>query len=325
MAHVTCSISTKGRYDTSLPLAIQSVITQTQPPNQLIIYDDNDQARDVRGDPVYDSLFRIMQLKNIHWEWIWSGKKGQHHNHQMANERAPEWVWRVDDDCVAEPTVLENLLKYANPGVGGVAGSCLTPHWDQTERQVSGLIDNIDSECHIQWGHISSAKQVDHLHCSFLYRAQIHDYNLALSKVAHREETLFTWGLKQRGLQLWVIPQAVTWHLKLDAGGIRSDNQAELYAHDDHIFRNFMQHKDKTIVVLDNGRGDHVMFKRVLDKIKNPLVFSCYPDIIPGQSIQEAKNLFGDIDGWNIYKKMHMWNWRQSVQKAYEKLYGVAS
>lgn len=325
MTHVLCSISTKNRYDTSLPLALQSVLTQTRLPDQLIIFDDSDPAQDVRNNPVYDALFKIMQLKNIKWEWIWSQKQGQHHNHQMANERAQEWVWRVDDDCVAEPHVLENLLAHVHDKVGAVAGSCLTPHWDQSERLVTGAIEHIDQENHIQWGHIHQVKQVDHLHCSFLYRAHVHDYNLALSKVAHREETLFTWGLKQKGYQLWVIPHTVTWHLKLPSGGIRSNHTADMYAHDDQIFKNFIKYKHNQIVILDNGRGDHVMFKKVLAKIPNPIVFSCYPDIIPGHSIQEAKDLFGDISGWNIYKKMHEWNWKQSVILAYEKLYGVQS
>ena len=69
--------------------------------------------------------------------------------------------------------------------------------------------------------------------------------------------------------------------------------------------------------------GDHIMFKSVLKDIKNPTVFSCYPEIIPGRSIQEAKDLFGDIEQWNIYRKMDQWRWTQSVEQAFRKLYGV--
>jgi hypothetical protein len=69
--------------------------------------------------------------------------------------------------------------------------------------------------------------------------------------------------------------------------------------------------------------GDHVVFKHVLPLIKNPIVYSCYPDIIPGKSIQEAKDTFGDIDYWNIYKKMDEWQWKDSLQKAFRKLYRV--
>lgn len=321
--HVLCSISTKGRYHTTLPLAIQSVIMQTRPPNHLIIYDDNQDALDPRMDPVYVNLFQVMTQKNLTWEWIWSGKKGQHHNHQHANQTASEWVWRVDDDCVAEPHVLETLLQHVNPEVGAVAGSCLTPHWDLTPRTVTGRIDHVDTEPNIQWGHITNKTQVEHLHCSFLYRAGVCDYNLALSNVAHREETLFTWQLHQKGYQLWVVPHAVTWHLKWSSGGIRSTQSQDMYEHDNSIFQNFLAHKDHTLVILDNGMGDHIVFKKILARLKNPLVFSCYPDIIPGRSIAEAKHLFGDLDSWNIYKKMHEWKWTQSLQSAFEKLYRV--
>ena len=323
--HVLCSISTKGRYNTTLPLAIQSVAMQTRPPDHLIIYDDNDDAIDPRSVPVYDNLFKMISARGISWEWIWAGKKGQHHNHQMANQKASEWVWRVDDDNQPEPQVLETLLQHVTDQVGGVAVACLTPSWDQSPRVATGLIERIDQEPNIQWGRILRKQQVEHLHCSFLYRAGVCDYNLALSRVAHREETLFSWQLHQKGYQLWVVPGPVTWHMKLDEGGIRSQDQAALYEADNRIFYSYTLHKDHTVVVLDNGMGDHIVFKRLLPLIKNPKVYSCYPDIIPGASIQEARNLFGDLDEWNIYKKMHEWGWDQSLESAYKKLYGIKS
>ncbi len=323
--HVLCSISTKGRYRTTLPLAIQGVIMQTRVPDHLIVYDDNSDALDPRSDAVYDSLFRIMSARGISWEWIWANKKGQHHNHQMANSRASEWVWRVDDDCVPEPHVLETLLTHVSDQVGGVAVACLTPTWDQSPRIATGKIDQIDSEPNIQWGHITHKQQVEHLHCSFLYRAHVWDYNLALSSVAHREETLFSWHLHKMGYELWVVPGAITWHMKLDSGGIRTDNQVAMYDHDNRIFQNFLKHKDHTIVVLDNGMGDHIVFKRLLPQIDNALVFSCYPHIVPGRSIAEARELFGDLDAWNIYKKMYEWHWDQSLESAYKKLYRICS
>jgi hypothetical protein len=323
--HVLCSISTRGRYNTTLPLTIQSVIMQTRPPDHVIVYDDNSDAIDPRQHAVYDNLFRIMSVRGISWEWIWANKKGQHHNHQMANLAASEWVWRVDDDCVPEPHVLGTLLQHVTPEVGGVAVSCLTPTWDQSPRQATGLIAHVDSEPNLQWGRILQKTQVEHLHCSFLYRAGVCDYNLGLSRVAHREETLFSWQLHQKGYQLWVVPGAVTWHLKMESGGIRSEDQAQLYDHDNQIFQNFLRYRDHTIVVLDNGMGDHIVFRRLLPLIRNPVVFSCYPDIVPGHSIAEARHLFGDIDAWNIYKKMHEWNWNQSLESAYRKLYGITS
>ena len=155
----------------------------------------------------------------------------------------------------------------------------------------------------------------------FLYRAGIHDYNLGLSRVAHREETLFTYGLFRKGYKLLVVPNATIWHLKNPDGGIRAESNAQLYEHDEMIFRNILNYKDKKIVVLEGGMGDHIVFSHVIPDITNAEVFTCFPDIVPGRSISEAKSLFGDISQYNIYKKMCDWKWTDSLENAYRKLY----
>jgi GT2 family glycosyltransferase len=320
---VLCSISTKNRYDTFLPLAIQSVINQTRLPDKLVIFDDNDNPKDTREDPKYRYLFSLLDKKNIAWEVIFAAKKGQHHNHQIANRMGYDWVWRVDDDNSPEQNVLENLCSHIADDVGAIGGSVLTPDWGINAINATGKMENIDSEPNMQWGIINEVKEVDHLHCSFLYRAGIVDYNLGLSKVAHREETLFTYQLKQKGYRNLLIPNTVTWHAKSSAGGIRTDNVKELYDHDDKIFRNILGLKNKTIVVLDCGKGDHIVFKKILKDIENPIVYSCYPEIIPGKSIGEALQMYGDISSYNIYRKMDDWNWKDSLENAFRKLYGV--
>jgi hypothetical protein len=320
---ILCSISTKNRYDTFLPLAIQSVINQTRLPDKLVIFDDNDNPKDLRDDPKYKYLFSVMDKKKLEWEVIFGAKKGQHHNHQIANTFGYDWVWRVDDDNSPEQNVLENLCSYIADDVGAIGGSVLTTEWGINPVSATGKIENIDSEPNLQWGIINELKEVDHLHCSFLYRAGIVDYNTGLSKVAHREETLFTHQLKQKGYKNLLIPNTITWHAKSSTGGIRSDNLKELYDHDEYIFRNILGLEDKTVVVLDCGMGDHIVFKKVLPHIKNPVVFSCYPDIVPGRSIGEAMQLYGDIGPHNIYRKMDEWNWTDSLEKAFRKLYGV--
>lgn len=317
--NILCSISTRGRYDTTLPMAISSVINQTMLPDKLIVFDDNENPRDVRETQHYMYLLEILQAKGIEWEWRWSLKKGQHYNHDMANKMGYKWVWRLDDDTVAEPTVLETLYSHTNDEVGAVGGAVLTtPIYGPIS--ATGKIADIYNEGNLQWFYISEKKEVDHLHCSFLYRAGVADYNLALSRIAHREETLFTYELVTKGYKNYIVPNAVTWHLKNKEGGIR-DGQHEMFVHDEQIFANHMSLSDKTIVVLDCGMGDHIVFKKILPDIKNPVIFSCYPEIIPGRSIADAKNLLGDIDRFNIYGKMDQWNWTESLEKAYRKMY----
>jgi hypothetical protein len=109
--------------------------------------------------------------------------------------------------------------------------------------------------------------------------------------------------------------------MKNPEGGIRSESKREMYEHDESIFRNIVGFSDSTIVVLNSGLGDHIVFNNILGSISNPMVYGCYPEIIPCKSIAEAKALFGDLDQWNIYKKMAEWDWKDSLENAYRKLY----
>jgi len=66
----------------------------------------------------------MLERKGIAWEWLWAGKKGQHHNHQLANCMGYDWVWRVENAWrLPEPGVLEQLAKHIAPDVAGVGGS----------------------------------------------------------------------------------------------------------------------------------------------------------------------------------------------------------
>jgi len=320
---VLCSVATRGRYFTTLPLVLSAIINQTKPVDKLIIFDDNDEPQDMRNEMIYSYFFRMLDSKKIEWEWQFAEKKGQHYIHQRANTMGYDWVWRVDDDAIPEPNVLENLYFHTtyNLNTGAVGGSILTPPSNFDTSLSTGKIEHIGIEPNIQWEIIKNSKKVEHLHCSFLYRAGVYDYNLGLSRVAHREETLFTYGLHQKGYDIHVVPNAITWHMKNPGGGIRSETKAEMYDHDEQIFRNFIRFNDKTIVVLNCGMGDHLVFTHVLPYINNPVVFTCYPEIVSGRSIAEAQELFGNIDQWSIYKKMDQWKWQDSIEGAFRKLY----
>ena len=321
MDKVLCSVATRGRYQTTLPLTLNAIINQTKKVDKLIIFDDNDEPQDMRNELVYSYFFQMLDIKGIQWEWLYAQKKGQHHIHQMANTMGFDWVWRVDDDAIPEPNVLQTLFNYTSKKVGAVGGSILTPPLQFESFKPTGKIENINTEPNIQWSFIHKVKEVEHLHCSFLYRAGVHDYNTGLSRVAHREETLFTYGLYLKGYKILAVPNAVSWHLKNPNGGIRSETNQKLYEQDELVFRNTIAYKDKKIVVLNCGMGDHIVFSHVMPDITNAEVFTCYPEIVPGKSIAEARALFGDIDQWSIYRKMAQWKWTDSLENAYRKMY----
>jgi GT2 family glycosyltransferase len=124
---VLCSVATRGRYQTTLPLTLNAIINQTKKVDKLIIFDDNDEPQDMRNELVYSYFFQMLDIKGIQWEWLYAQKKGQHHIHQMANTMGFDWVWRVDDDAIPEPNVLQTLFNYTSKKVGAVGGAILTP------------------------------------------------------------------------------------------------------------------------------------------------------------------------------------------------------
>ena len=319
---ILCCVPTYGRYFTTLPLVLQAIANQTRLPDKLIIFDDNEKPIDLRNEVIYQQLFFVLTSKGIDWEVLFAERKGQHYIHQKANTMGYDWVWRCDDDAIPEPNVLETLTSYIDDNLGAVGGTVLNPPNAPTyEINSTGKIQNFATEPNLQWALISEKKFVDHLYSTFLYRSGIVDYNLGLSRIAFTEETQFTYLLKKKGLDVLIVPEAITWHLKNPEGGTRSHSKLESYQHDEQIFQNFLRFQDHTIVVLDSGMGDHIVFNSILSDIHNPLIFSCYPEIIGGSSIAEAKTLFGDLDQWNIYKKMEQWKWTDTLENAYRKLY----
>lgn len=332
MKDILAYISTRGRTNTTLPLALFAIINQTKKPDHLIIFDDNDEKVDIRENQIYKNALMLLEQKGISWQVIFGECKGQHYNHQIANTFGFKWCWRVDDDCIPESNVLENLYNTTImiPDVGAVGGSVIVPTWINNQTDKIHASNNINEiyKPNKQWFIIDQIEQVDHLHCTFLYRAGIVNYNLNLSKVAHREETLFTYELHKKGYKNYIIPDAITIHLKYDNGGIRQEN-SELYQHDENIFLKLLD--SGYIVYLDNGIGDHIVFSSLLDDIikkhEKITVACCYPEVFEDWKnkinivpIDYINSIINPID-YNIYKLMWDWQWNDTLQNAFRKLY----
>lgn len=328
--NVICNICTKNRYDSTLHLAIQSVIMQTVKPDALLIYDDNtDEERiDLRENETYQYLFNLLDLHNIKWKVVFGLKQGQHHGHQIANKSKYKFVWRLDDDEIASPDTLEKLLSHMKDDVGAVGGLIITPGINVNENG-SGELKDLYSKPNVQWNLGSKVLDVQHLHSSFLYRSNIVDYCLELSPVAHREETIFTYELYRKGYKLIVDQNIITYHLKQRKTGIRSNNSEWFYKHDEAIFRNKLESWGYKTILLNCGLGDHFAFLNVLPKLKEKwkylIIGICYPEVfyehhdITLTSISQLS----DVNNDNIYKWMIDNNWKKSIVEAFEKYYEV--
>ena len=330
MNQLIAYICTKGRYLTTLPLALTALINQTYKPDRIVIYDDNDPAEriDLRDNLIFSNLFLIMTQKFIEWEVVFGECKGQHFGHQYFNKKyAGDFLYRCDDDVIPNPNVLENLISKMKDDVGAVGGSIIVPFWNLNQSEIglaSNKLEHIFTHQNQQWFPILETQEVDHLHCSFLYRAGIADYNLNLSKIAHREETMFTVALQKTGYKILIEPEASSWHLKSPEGGIRFGTE-EMYYHDEEIF---VQTLDcGKIFYLDSGLGDHIVFSTLIPELKAKYgkitLAVCYNDVFQNErlvSIDAVKNLVNP-DDHNVYKWMADRNWKKELIEAYRGMY----
>lgn len=343
--NVTATVSTRGRTLTTLPLMLQSVAMQNIRPARLIIYDDNDTPEDLRANEMYRNILQLLTMRGIHWEVIFGTKKGQIHNHQRALEDVTtEWIWRLDDDNIMEPNVLSGLLETGmkSSRIGAVGPLILDPKNDSNCLIASNRMEDIFLGANIQWNrqHAKDYITVDHLQGStFLFRKEAakHGYELSLSRVGHREETIFTYEMKRAGWELIVATQLKTWHLRYGGGGIRSTNKAEYYESDENIFKSKLRKwnispRPVKIVPLDGGIGDHYAMKtafRELFKTNTRIIIgACYPEVFSDVegveliSLEECKTLL-DIDSLNVYRWMDAHNWKQSLSLAFKKMYNL--
>lgn len=340
---VTATVSTRNRYFSTLPTCIQAIALQNHVPDELIIYDDNpeDKRIDLREESLYQNLFSLLSARGINWSVSFGSGEGQVKNHQRAlTESAHELIWRLDDDNAPAPNVLETLLKYMKKDTGAVAGLIIDPKSDPKKNPIaSNKIEDIYFGLNEQWFMDDFGyKEVDHLYSSFLFRkaAAKHGYEQSLSRVGHREETIFTYQMKVNGWKVGITSECITWHYNNPQGGIRDNTKIEMWKHDEDIFAKKMKEwningNKKSFIVLNNGIGDHYAFKtllpRIKEKYKNVVLATCYPEIFEDEkeitqiSIAEASAMLGDLSQWDIYKFMADHNWKESIVKAYEKLY----
>lgn len=253
-------------------------------------------------------------------------------------------VHNCDDDNAPEPDCLKNLLKaMEDPSVGAVGGLVHDPKSVSPRPSfITGKIEDIYS-LNIQWYQWSGPpEEVDHLYSTFLYRVaagrKAGGYSKVLSPVGHREETMFSHEIKRAGFKLLVTPDALTWHFREGTGGIRSYTDGSLWARDEEVFKAKLAEwgvtpREYKFVVLNNGLGDHFMFKSILPELiaKNPgkriVIANCYPEIfkdvagITLASIADAFAAFGNLDQWDIYRYCEGHHWKKPLAEAFRVLY----
>jgi len=210
---------------------------------RFILFDDG-HKKNLMRDPVYKHIFKLFELYKIKWEIILGQKKGQTANHQKALKITDtDYIWRLDDDSISEPNVLETLLKHMRKGVGAAGSLVLNPQkkYKLPKEKPYNQIENIYTSPNIQWCEQPPAvHKVDHLYSTFLFRkeAATHGYCKELSIVGHREETIFTYEMKRAGWEIIVDSSVKIWDFQQPTGGTRLyDDREDLFEENERVFR----------------------------------------------------------------------------------------
>jgi len=341
---ITAEISTKDRYFTTLPLVLTSLANQTLTPHELLLFDDGEQI-DLRQIDTYQHIFSLLDQKKIDWQVIFGKREGQVKNHQEAiNIAKHDWIFRVDDDCVLEPNVLEQLASNIDDDIGAIGPLVIDPR--EVKSLPFGLLSNkindVTTLPNIQWfkhDKNKEIKEVEHLYSCFLFNknAAKHGYCMNLSPVGHKEETIFTYEVHRAGWKLIVDPAATVWHFRASSGGIRTYQDENHWKHDDFIFAEKMKLwdknlSDKKLIILNCGLGDHCVFASILPEIKEKyeeiIIGACYPEVFEDEkeieiiSIHEAELMCnGHVDSYNVYKWMTDHDHKTSMADAFKGMY----
>lgn len=351
---VTVHVSTLGRYHTTLPLMLISLINQSMKPYEILIYDDNplDKREDLRKDWLYKHIFRMMEINGILWQMLAGGRQGQVFNHNLAIDKSEtNLILRADDDCYYPYNYIEEQMRIIEQDDVGAVGS-LVWHCNMPIPALQPEMKNLISQSlymnAVEWcvPNTKELMEVEHLYSTFIFKKDVAikagRYCMELSKVGHREETIFSHRIFRTGKKLIVNPNVVVYHLKNSDGGIRTfEKEGQLWQKDELFFKNmylkewgyeFPKHK---VIVLNNGLGDHYVFKKILPEIKERYkdykltLASCFPEVFEDEdmtgieliTVPKASVLFSNFDKYNVYTFMISLKWNGTLEDAFRRMY----
>ena len=301
---VTIAIPTQNRYD-ALALTLWGIHNQTYGNWDVVIIDDSDDdvKMDLREHPLVGQILRVMWDAGQLWTVLDGKRKGPHHSHQISIEWTKNpYIWRIDDDEVAQPHTLQTLMDIMlKEKCGAVGPLVLLP-----EVPALGSIPKIAGKIGYADFNLQNHRfpgemvEVEHLHSSYLYDVEkareVGGFYLGYSRVGHREETDFSYRLHKAGHKLFVTPKTEVMHFRLETGGIRSNNPNQaLWEADDQVFwsRVRMWNADTLFIPIFCGIGDHIaataMIRGLQKQGKKVIVGASVPMILPE-----------DIEQWDL-------------------------
>jgi len=341
---VLCVVPTRNRYDSTLTLTLNAIAMQTKKPDKIIVYDDSDGKIDMRTHPTLGKAIQQIEDNNILWEVLFNQERGQVWAHRHSLETSYKYIWRVDDDLVPKPDVLE-LLHSTIKERGGAVASAVRNLGSPIINKPDGIANTIDTPyINEQWFKSSGITRAEHLYSTFLYEREkalkAGGYEKRLSSVGHREETILTHRMHRAGYPLWINHDAVCYHYRMPHGGIRDEKNKEKFEADETIFNEIYEgwgykNYETHVLTLTHGLGDNFAFKKVLKEmlVKYPnrryVVGVSFPNAFYDIADDRLKivptyiaEMAGAIkDEHSVYAWCIRNNWKGTLQDAYRRMY----
>ena len=221
-------ITTFGRYTTTLPLALLSIINQTVLPKTIVLIDDNKEKKFYEHE-VLKNLLSLMRIKNINFEYYNGQSKGQILAQQIGlSNIKTDWYLSTDDDNILEPNVIELFINNISDNIGAMSGLILSKQDVQSNREIEyksndtyNKLKDIFRYFNIQMcpNQDTTIKKVEHIYSNYFIRTKLIDsYPLEFLNGCHRSETVLTHEVFRKGYDLIVDPKVKIWHLHSDGG-----------------------------------------------------------------------------------------------------------
>lgn len=234
---IAVAIPTKNR-PSYLAVLLSSLLNQTYK-NFMIVINDQSDTPAQRDNAVSDL---ITLAENTGHEVVIIRTEEGWRRHQQAMEAVPEsieFIMRIDDDMLPEPTFIESILKpfsfFADLKLAAVGGCFPGIHGEIADLDLNLQERSYKTELDDQtWGlqgyqyhNDPEVIEVDSLlGGAICYRRRaVQDAGgwavEGYSDQAHREESDLCARLMEKGYELMVTTQAVAWHLEAPGGGSR--------------------------------------------------------------------------------------------------------
>jgi glycosyltransferase involved in cell wall biosynthesis len=228
---ITVSLTTRNRYNTTLPLCLISIANQTYPPKEVILVDDNEK-KEFYDISIFKIILQIFKYKNIEFQYFHGPSKGQTYAQQVAFDHiTTNWILKIDDDNILDNNVLEILTNTITEKTGAVSGLILNKKDSvreiEYESDFYNKIEDIYSYFNIQMcgNQDDKIKKVEHIYSNYLFRKDLVDgYPLEFAPAGHREDTVFTYQIYLKGYDLLINPKSITWHFNEFGGGNKQYN-----------------------------------------------------------------------------------------------------